>query len=146
MNKNKKQRKHRKKGRSREFHQSAVIPIYGDQVVMITTRSRGFWVIPKGIVEPDLSPQDSAAKEAWEEAGIKGKVKKRRVGTYRYQKWGGTCHVEVFVMEVKELRDKFPENTARKRKLMDPKHAIKRAHPQALSRLLKRHFRKQNKS
>jgi 8-oxo-dGTP pyrophosphatase MutT (NUDIX family) len=58
--------------------QSGVIPyrIENGQIeVMVITSSTGKrWVIPKGLIEPDMTPQDSAAKEAWEEAGLLGKV------------------------------------------------------------------------
>jgi 8-oxo-dGTP pyrophosphatase MutT (NUDIX family) len=85
------------------FKQSGVIPfrVVDDtiEVVLITSRSSGKWGIPKGIIERDLSPQDSAAKEAHEEAGVVGNVTDRVVAEYEYQKWGGTCKVQVFAME-----------------------------------------------
>jgi 8-oxo-dGTP pyrophosphatase MutT (NUDIX family) len=72
------------------FKQSGVIPfrVVDDtiEVVLITSRSSGKWGIPKGIIERDLSPQDSAAKEAHEEAGVVGNVTDRVVAEYEYQK------------------------------------------------------------
>jgi 8-oxo-dGTP pyrophosphatase MutT (NUDIX family) len=44
------------------------------EVMLITSSTRKRWIIPKGMIEPDMTPQDSAAKEAWEEAGIIGQV------------------------------------------------------------------------
>jgi 8-oxo-dGTP pyrophosphatase MutT (NUDIX family) len=82
---------------------------------MVTSRSGKRWVIPKGIIEPDLSAAASAAKEAWEEAGVRGVVRPGSVGTYRYQKWGGTCTVEVFVLDVERLEDAWPEQALRRR-------------------------------
>ena len=49
--------------------------------------------------------QDSAAKEAWEEAGVEGEVSEKVVGTYTYQKWGAQCTVSVFPMRVARLLD-----------------------------------------
>ncbi len=77
---------------------------------MITSRKKKRWVIPKGVIEPHLSPSDSAAKEALEEAGIEGKVSKRPIGSYKYEKWGGTCTVEVYTMNVNTVLDDWLEN------------------------------------
>lgn len=83
---------------------------------MISSRSGKRWVVPKGIVEPDLSPADSAANEAWEEAGVRGSVRPGAVGTYQYEKWGGTCTVEVFVLDVEQVEDTWPEQDFRRRR------------------------------
>ncbi len=77
---------------------------------MITSRKRRRWVIPKGVKEPELSPQDSAAKEALEEAGIKGAVTASSLGSYQYEKWGATCTVQVYLMEVETVLDKWLES------------------------------------
>lgn len=111
------------------YDQSAVIPFRHEaevlQVLLVTSRKKRRWVVPKGIKEPDLSAPQSAAKEALEEAGIEGEVLPGSIGTYRYPKWGGTCTVEVFVMQVKkelpawleDYRDRawLPLNTAAER-------------------------------
>ena len=73
------------------YQQSGVIPYKIEnnelKVLLITSRKGKKWKIPKGIVEPALSPSDSAAKEAFEEAGILGKVDKAEIGSYKYFKW-----------------------------------------------------------
>lgn len=102
------------------YNQSAAIPLRlrdgAADVLLVTSRSGKRWVIPKGIVEPDLSPAASAAKEAWEEAGVRGIVRPGSVGTYRYRKWGGTCTVEVFILDVERLEDAWPEQALRRRR------------------------------
>ena len=102
------------------YNQSAAIPLRlrdgVADVLLVTSRSGKRWVIPKGIVEPDLSPAASAAKEAWEEAGVRGIVRPGSVGTYRYRKWGGTCTVEVFILDVERLEDAWPEQALRRRR------------------------------
>ena len=89
------------------YIQSGVIPYRIEdgvmQVLLITSRSGRRWVIPKGVVEPDLTPTTSAAMEALEEAGIEGPIQPVSIGTYQRQKWGGTCSVEVFVMKVETV-------------------------------------------
>jgi len=86
------------------YTQSSVIPyrILGGrlEIMVISSRKGKHWIVPKGIVEPDLSPADSAAKEAFEEAGIEGKASGSSIGRYTYDKWGGTCTVDVYSMEV----------------------------------------------
>ncbi len=100
------------------FDQSAVIPYRktdeGIEIMLVTTRN-GNWTIPKGIIEDDLTPQLSAAKEAKEEAGIEGKVKEKKIGTYTYKKWGGTCTVKVYKMKVKKTYEKWEEENFRTR-------------------------------
>ena len=105
------------------YNQSGVIPFrYRDgilEILLITSRRKKHWVIPKGIIEGDLSSQESALQEAYEEAGIKGTIKLASLGRYRYKKWGGTCRVEVFLMQVDEELETWPEDYFRERKWLD---------------------------
>lgn len=120
--------------------QSAVIPyrIQNGQIeVMVITSSTGKrWVIPKGLIEPDMTPQDSAAKEAWEEAGLLGKVFPDLLGTYEYQKSGYICQVEVFLLQVQTVLDKWPEASCRKRQWVTIPKAIKRVNEPELKLIL----------
>ena len=63
-----------KKSKHSYFKQSGVIPVYEGKVVAITARGSKRWIVPKGNIPNSLSARKSAAKEALEEAGIKGKV------------------------------------------------------------------------
>ncbi len=120
--------------------QSGVIPYRienGEIEVMLITSSTGKrWVIPKGLIEPDMTPQDSAAKEAWEEAGLLGKVFPDLLGTYEYQKSGYTCQVEVFLLEVQAVLEIWPEASKRKRQWVSIPKAIKRVNEQELKQIL----------
>jgi phosphohistidine phosphatase len=96
--------------RDRPFYyytQSSVIPYRlrkgRPEVLIISSSKKKHWVIPKGIKDPGLSPQKSAAKEAWEEAGVLGKVKRKPIGSYEYEKWGATCTVDVYPMKVTKV-------------------------------------------
>ncbi len=104
---------------SNSYRQSSVIPFIREEdsvkVVLITSRRRKRWIFPKGIVEPDLSPQASAVKEAEEEAGVFGNVFFDKIGEYEYKKWGGTCHVEVFPMEVTRMLEEWDEDDRERR-------------------------------
>jgi 8-oxo-dGTP pyrophosphatase MutT (NUDIX family) len=105
-------------------------------VLLISSRKKRRWVIPKGVKEPDLTPQASAAKEALEEAGIEGRVSERPIGTYRYQKWGGICTVEVFAMAVGEVRETW-EESYRDREWLSLETAISRIDEDRLKELLR---------
>ena len=74
------------------YVQSAVIPYRRDEgrveILLITSRKRRRWVLPKGVCEPDMTAADSAAKEAMEEAGVRGSVSTETVGRYRYREVG----------------------------------------------------------
>jgi phosphohistidine phosphatase len=95
------------------YSQSAVIPFRraGDEleILLITSRKKRRWVIPKGVKEPELSAAESAAKEALEEAGILGRVYPAPVGNYQYRKWGDVCSVLVFAMLVQEVLERWDE-------------------------------------
>ena len=56
------------------------------QILLITSRGTQRWVIPKGWPMRGLKPQDAAATEAAEEAGIVGEVEDTPLGSYRYDK------------------------------------------------------------
>ncbi|MCP3868684.1 MAG: NUDIX domain-containing protein [Gammaproteobacteria bacterium] len=86
------------------YTQSSVIPYRwrnGEiEVLVITSKKRKHWLVPKGIRDPGYSLQNSAAKEAMEEAGVEGVVTESAIGHYAYTKWGGSCSVVVYPMEV----------------------------------------------
>lgn len=124
------------------YRQSAVLPYRqcddGLEVLLISSRKGKSWVLPKGIVEPGLTPPVSAAKEAEEEAGIKGEVWAQSLGRYKYEKWGGTCEVDVFPMQVTAEQEDWPEAAIRRRKWMPFKKAAQRIGRGKLSKLLRR--------
>ena len=86
------------------YKQSSVIPYrkVRDQVQVLIVRSSSgrHWVVPKGIADPGMTPQASALKEAYEEAGIEGSIAGATLGRYRYRKWGAECAVDVYAMRV----------------------------------------------
>lgn len=121
------------------YTQSAVLPyrILENQleILLVTSRRKRRWVLPKGVVEPYLSPVDSAAKEAWEEAGVLGTVLPRALGSYTYKKWGGQCRVQVFPMLVERVAEIWPEST-RQRRWLDAEEAARRVDEPELKELI----------
>jgi 8-oxo-dGTP pyrophosphatase MutT (NUDIX family) len=134
------------------FKQSGVIPVYKGKVVVITARGSKRWIIPKGSIDWELSAQESAAKEALEEAGVKGNVFSDEIGRYKYEKNGGSYKVRLYFMEVTKLKDEWDEKHFRKRKLLTPKQAVKKVVPSAVSKIMatffheNRHLIKKKKS
>lgn len=110
------------------YNQSCVIPYRlcngKVEILIIRSSKKKHWVVPKGIHEPGLTARQSAAKEALEEAGVEGKVAKKAVGNYRYHKWGATCIVEVYALEVSHVipESEWQENY-RTRQWVSPKQA-----------------------
>ena len=89
------------------YRQSSVVPYRREkkkiQVLLVRSSKRNHWVVPKGIHEPGLSAQASAEQEAFEEAGVRGRVSENMLGKYRYDKWGAGCEVEVYALQVSEM-------------------------------------------
>ena len=101
------------------YIQSGIIPFRRKddyiEVLLITNKKKDKWGIPKGLVEEGLSASESAQKEAFEEAGIYGKIYKPSLGKYSIRKWDGKCRIKVFAMEVTQILDKWPEEILRRR-------------------------------
>jgi 8-oxo-dGTP pyrophosphatase MutT (NUDIX family) len=90
------------------------------QVLLITSRDSGRWLIPKGWPIAGLTSAGSAAREAWEEAGVEGKVQEATLGQFVYDKAGRTdlrlqCTVAVHALHVQALKARYPEARQRRR-------------------------------
>jgi 8-oxo-dGTP pyrophosphatase MutT (NUDIX family) len=131
------------------YAQSAVLPLKKENgeyyILLITSRNKNKWVIPKGIIEEHLTPRESAEKEAFEEAGIKGNTHKNSIGIYKYKKWGGICEVEVYPFTVKSESDEWPEMAIRKRKWFPINKALKKINNKQLEILIKKYLNHNSK-
>lgn len=90
-------------------------------ILLVTSRETRRWIIPKGWGKKGVEPQDMAALEAFEEAGVRGKVKKKPLGSFTYDKRLDdgqiiTCEVTVFALEVTDELTIWPESTQRERR------------------------------
>lgn len=124
------------------YRQSGVIPFRfassGPEVLLITSRTRKRWILPKGVVEPGLTAAASASNEAFEEAGVKGRVTEPSLGSFTYAKWDGICTVEVFAMAVEDVLDDWPERAERTRRWMPPADAARLADDPGAGDLIRR--------
>jgi|SoiMethySBSTD1v2_1073268.scaffolds.fasta_scaffold41501_2 predicted NUDIX family NTP pyrophosphohydrolase len=108
------------------------------QILLITSRKRGRWTIPKGLVGLRLDPRSAARIEAQEEAGISGKVSAEPLGTYEYRKkWYAKCEVSVYAMRVTTQEADWPERHMRKRKWFEPQDAVAAIQRKSLRRFVK---------
>ncbi len=113
----------------------------GLQVMLITSRGTGRWIVPKGWPMAGLKPWRAAAREAYEEAGIVGEIDKRAAGRYDYEKLleDGTvtrCHVDVFPLRVEEELARWPEQDQRTRRWFSPEQAAALVQEEGLQSLL----------
>lgn len=91
------------------------------EVLLITSRDTGRWVIPKGWPMPGKTACEAAAQEAWEEAGVRGQAAATAVGIYSYDKARKVkdalpCVVSVYPLRVEALAARFPERKERRRR------------------------------
>lgn len=89
------------------------------EVLLITSRDTGRWVIPKGWHMPGKQPHAIAEREAYEEAGILGKATREPIGTYSYLKklkngLRVPTRAQVHALEVKSVAKEFPEKGTRR--------------------------------
>lgn len=95
------------------------------EFLLITTR-KGKWSIPKGIIDPGETPEETATKEVLEEAGAVGRVVSGPIGTYRYRKWGESLRVTGYLFEVERLLDHWEDSDFRERAWCSPEEALRR--------------------
>jgi 8-oxo-dGTP pyrophosphatase MutT (NUDIX family) len=88
------------------------------EILLITSRETGRLIIPKGWPMKRLKDADAAAKEAYEEAGVIGKVRRKPIGDYLYwkrlERSFEFLKVDVYPLEVRDQRTDWPEKGSRK--------------------------------
>lgn len=111
------------------------------ELLVITSRESRRWIIPKGWPMKGKKPYEAAVIEAWEEAGVRGWAKKKPVGQYTYLKElddgnVAPCIVELFQIEVTEIRTDFKEQGQRVFDWVSPSEAARRVREIELKSLL----------
>jgi len=125
------------------YTQSSVIPYRvrdgKAEILVIASSKKNHLVVPKGIKEPGLTPRESAAVEALEEAGIEGEIGDAALGSYTCEKWGATCTVDVYPMRVTRMIDKKEwEESHRGRRWLIAEKAASQLHQKKLKPLVKK--------
>ena len=111
------------------------------EVLLITSRGTGRWVLPKGWIDGREDVATAAAREAFEEAGVKGRVAPRELGRYYYQKKHDSglplrCEVAVIPLEVTDESSKWPERKERTKRWLSPEEAASLVQEPDLSELI----------
>ena len=90
------------------------------ELLLITGRRSGKWGVPRGWLADDPTPADAAAREAWEEGGVTGRISPHCLGLYTRVLTSGRsrlpCVVALFPLEVLRLEARWPEHGARNRR------------------------------
>jgi 8-oxo-dGTP pyrophosphatase MutT (NUDIX family) len=113
----------------------------GLEVLLLTSRDTGRWVMPKGWPMEGRQCHAVAEREAYEEAGVKGKADKQLYGTYHYQKGlknglSVVCKVQLYPLLVETMLNKFPEKGTRELAWVRCEEAASRVNEPELKQLL----------
>ncbi len=116
------------------------------EVLLITSRDTGRWIVPKGWPIEGLTDAESALQEAWEEAGVRADADKARfIGRFAYDKGlrdGRTLPVEADLFKVRlrddDVQNRYPEARERRRLWVSPRKAAKLVNEPDLQEILRR--------
>ncbi len=113
----------------------------GVEVMLITSRDTGRWVLPKGWPEAGETRWQAALREAGEEAGVVGTMAEQEIGCYLYGKnlksgLEQRCEVHVFPLQVEKVESKWPEKGQRARKWFAPQIGASRVREPELAEIL----------
>ena len=114
------------------------------QILLMTSRDTGRWIIPKGNIKPGTTPSKAAEQEAFEEAGVKGTIASSApLGMYAYSKKLGSgelraATVEVYLLKVERQVKNWPERQERKLAWVSAKKAVSRVEEPGVVPLLLR--------
>jgi len=112
------------------------------EILLITSRETGRWVLPKGWPMKNKKPHAAAKREAMEEAGLLGKIGKTSIGSYHYDKRLPndavlTCTVEVYPLAVERQMEQWPEQDQRTQTWFSPDAAADAVAEPELARLIR---------
>ena len=125
------------------IRQAAALPLRQGKICLITSSNGKRWIIPKGWPQKGKAPHRSAAREAFEEAGVTGAIRRRSIGSFSYEKRlkkGALveCEVLVFALRVKGQNNKWPERKEREVKWLSAKTAAKAVRERQLGEIIRR--------
>lgn len=115
----------------------------GKEVLLVTSRGSGRWILPKGWPMDGKSAAEAAGIEAWEEAGVQpAKVAKKPLGSFEYTKDRDEglpllCDTHVYPIKVANVLDDYPEAGERERKWLTPTEAANLVDDEGLKEMLR---------
>jgi 8-oxo-dGTP pyrophosphatase MutT (NUDIX family) len=106
------------------------------RILLVTTRSKDRWIIPKGGRSKRLSDRRAAEREAMEEGGVLGDIR-NKIGVCRYERRSkGVAVIDVYLLKVRDETECWPERGQRKRAWVSPKKAKRMVTNKGLRRLI----------
>jgi 8-oxo-dGTP pyrophosphatase MutT (NUDIX family) len=117
------------------------------ELLLVTTKQSKRWIIPKGRPIKGLKPAKAAAREAYEEAGVRGAVAEKSIGAFRFQKTldgapNVLCEVRVYPLNVKQQLRFWPEALQRTPRWFDAAEALSAVNDAGLQNLMSRFIEK----
>ncbi len=111
------------------------------EILLVTTRGTGRWMVPKGWPMAGKSHAEAAAQEAYEEAGVRGRADPVQIGRFEHEKSlfpSGSIHgtVAVFAMPVEQELARWPERGQRTRRWFPLDEAAEAVHSPALGKII----------
>jgi 8-oxo-dGTP pyrophosphatase MutT (NUDIX family) len=115
----------------------------GHEILLVTSRGSRRWIPPKGWTMEGLSPQEAAAQEALEEAGVKGEVYDVSLGCYDYVNFPNESRAApneayIFPLRVKKKLSDFKEKGQRRAKWFSPRKAAALVREPKLKKIIRR--------
>ena len=105
------------------------------EVLLITSRSSGEWIVPKGMVDPGHTPRQAALQEALEEAGVIGQLGPY-LGHMDGLKGRIPVRISLFGLAVEEVLEAWMEQHFRKRRWFRAQEAMARVRDPQVGRLI----------
>lgn len=111
------------------------------RVLLVTSRTNGKWMLPKGWLIDGHEPHEAAEIEAKEEAGVVGDISAAPIGSFHYLKLfddgqSASAQARVFPVKVTSELKNWDEMKQRNRRWMRPREASKLAFEPDLKRFL----------
>lgn len=87
------------------------------EILLVTSRTTRRWIVPKGWPIKGMTAPEAAAREAFEEAGVVGRIVSEPAGRYTYWKRMPDhfvlCEVTLYLLEVERRLDSWAEQHQR---------------------------------
>lgn len=107
------------------------------EILLVTTRGGSRWMVPKGYRPKRLDARRAAAREALQEAGVRGKVQSRALGEFTDRNGNGEKNtIRVFRLDVLKEQSHWREEDERKRKWVSPAKARKLVRQAGLRKII----------
>jgi 8-oxo-dGTP pyrophosphatase MutT (NUDIX family) len=112
------------------------------EVLLVTSRESGRWIIPKGWPIKHAAPRATAKREAREEAGVIGTISRQPIGSYSYEKHLkrgriAVCNVQVFALKVRRQQESWPEKGQRRMQWLSWSKAAKTVGDPVLGQIIR---------